>query len=177
MVGIGQAGLDFEPIVDYVNQLRDRRIVLVGHGLGGGIAKLVAARKGHPSVALSPPGKLQHTTSMHDYVLDEVACHHDSISIIPERDRINKEDGESGPIHRIKCDSRSKSDCLFIEHNLCHLLTHCGDAEMRFSSCEYTEKDVRDLVWDHTGSGSFVLVFASAWLYFSVFRPVICVYT
>ena len=42
-----------EPVIAYVRTITDRRVVVVGHSLGGGLAQLVGATAGVPCVSFS----------------------------------------------------------------------------------------------------------------------------
>jgi putative lipase involved disintegration of autophagic bodies len=46
-------------VIDYIHESvepRTRSIVLVGHGFGGGLAKIVGALTGYPALSISGPG-------------------------------------------------------------------------------------------------------------------------
>jgi putative lipase involved disintegration of autophagic bodies len=46
-------------VVDYVYRIKDRRVIVAGHSLGGGLAKIAGGHSGFPSVSFSGPGSQQ----------------------------------------------------------------------------------------------------------------------
>ncbi|OQR80755.1 transmembrane protein [Achlya hypogyna] len=165
----------------YVQSIQDRDVILTGHSLGGGIARVVGSILGKPSVSFSPPGSVQtYSKLVHDIagegsVVDRRRLHHLSTCVIPEApeyDPITMIDTQSGLIQRITCDSSHLSmqlSCHMNEGTLCNLVQHCGDHRGRFAACDFEhrvstlsedlfEMVFVDLVAPTTLSGLMILV-------------------
>lgn len=59
----------YKGVLEYVRSIKDRQVVLTGHSLGGGLARIVAAIEHLPNVAFSPPGVAQ---SYYKFVYNEM---------------------------------------------------------------------------------------------------------
>ncbi|OQR97765.1 transmembrane protein, partial [Thraustotheca clavata] len=139
----------YHELMHYVQSIDDRNVILTGHSLGGGIARVVGSILGKPSVSFSPPGsvqtygKLVHDIAGEDSVVDRRRLHHLSTCVIPEYDPITMIDTQSGLIQRITCDSSHLSmqlSCHMNEGTLCNLVQHCGDHRGRFSTCSFEHR-------------------------------------
>ena len=102
----------YKGVLEYVRSIKDRQVVLTGHSLGGGLARIVAAIEHLPNVAFSPPGVAQ---SYYKFVYNEMETsaeladaakllHHESIAVLPENDPVPTVDTQVGLIQRIGCD-------------------------------------------------------------------------
>ena len=94
----------FQPVLDYATvHARGAHVVLTGHSLGGGLAKIVGALTGHASVAFSPPG-ISQTLDTRLRALGRREhpgmAYHRSISVIPENDPVTLVDSQAGLIQR-----------------------------------------------------------------------------
>jgi len=120
----------------YAKSVRDRRVVLTGHSLGGGIARLVALRDGYPSVTFSPPGIKQSHRKFGDLVLPEL--HDSTVTIIADHDIISRIDAQVGLLQIISCETSGQAmllSCHMLESTICELINRCGDE--RFSRCDF----------------------------------------
>ncbi|GMF42416.1 unnamed protein product [Phytophthora fragariaefolia] len=146
---IGLFGLQHESwyyheLLDYVTSLTDRKVVLTGHSMGGGIARLVGSIVGTTSVTFSPPGFVQSYSKLVHHIggtsmkVDRASLHHRSFAVVPEYDPITMIDAQAGMTQKISCDTPHLSmqlSCHMLEGTLCNLVEHCGSARRRISSC------------------------------------------
>ena len=135
---------------DDIKHTDGRQVIITGHSLGGGLARIVGALTSIPSVTFSPPGlELSHRKyavlnsdgSLHRLDNSNGALHHQSVAVVTEYDVITQVDTQVGLVQRIQCDKKSQAHqnaCHLLEGTICHLLEHCGDPRGRFQSCEYT---------------------------------------
>ncbi|EQC33355.1 hypothetical protein SDRG_09331 [Saprolegnia diclina VS20] len=139
----------YHELMHYVQSITDRNVILTGHSLGGGIARVVGSILGKPSVSFSPPGsvqtysKLVHDIAGENSIVDRRRLHHLSTCVIPEYDPITMIDTQSGLIQRITCDSSHLSmqlSCHMNEGTLCNLMSHCGDHRARFAACTFEHR-------------------------------------
>lgn len=104
--GLGNNRWYYQSLVDYAATIRDRKVILTGHSLGGGIARIVGSILGKTSVTFSPPGlvqsysKLVHDIGGESARVDRRRLHHESISVIPEYDPISMIDTQPGLVQR-----------------------------------------------------------------------------
>eukprot|EP00640_Fibrocapsa_japonica_P003413 CAMPEP_0113951972 /NCGR_PEP_ID=MMETSP1339-20121228/89015_1 /TAXON_ID=94617 /ORGANISM="Fibrocapsa japonica" /LENGTH=310 /DNA_ID=CAMNT_0000960429 /DNA_START=1 /DNA_END=933 /DNA_ORIENTATION=+ /assembly_acc=CAM_ASM_000762 len=68
LVGLHKKPDYYHSLVAYIRSIKGRNIVLAGHSLGGGLARIVGSLEGKASVAFSPPGigqsyRKYHTTT------------------------------------------------------------------------------------------------------------------
>jgi len=142
----------YKGILDYVRKLKgknDRDIILTGHSLGGGLARIVGSIEQVPSVVFSPPGfrksfyKFLFNEMRLDDDLQESASllHHMSAAVLPESDPVTAVDTQVGMVQMIKCDvveTAMQNSCHMLEGTICSLLNSCGDEKRkRFKTCDF----------------------------------------
>ncbi|TDH68195.1 hypothetical protein CCR75_003233 [Bremia lactucae] len=146
---IGLFGLQHEfwyyhELLDYVTSRTNRKVVLTGHSMGGGIARLVGSIVGATSVTFSPPGfvqsysKLVHHIGGKSMKVDRASLHHRNFAVVPEYDPVTMIDAQAGMTQKISCDTPHLSmqlSCHMLEGTICNLIEHCGSARHRISSC------------------------------------------
>ncbi|KAG1696572.1 hypothetical protein DVH05_018265 [Phytophthora capsici] len=146
---IGLFGLQHESwyyheLLDYVTSLTDRKVVLTGHSMGGGIARLVGSIVGTTSVTFSPPGFVQSYSKLIHHIggmsmkVDRASLHHRNFAVVPEYDPVTMIDAQAGMTQKISCDTPHLSmqlSCHMLEGTLCNLVEHCGSDRRRISSC------------------------------------------
>ncbi|KAI9183667.1 hypothetical protein H9P43_004585 [Blastocladiella emersonii ATCC 22665] len=95
--------LYYEPVTDLVADLvaRNRTVVMAGHSLGGGIAQIVAAKKGVPAMALSSPG-LGLSYLNYNVTADAIARW--SFNVVPFKDPVPMLDSQISTLMHIPCD-------------------------------------------------------------------------
>ncbi|CAE7677164.1 unnamed protein product [Symbiodinium microadriaticum] len=105
-------------------QLPDRRFYITGHSLGGGLAKLVAAKTHMQAVTFMAPGL--GTTSYvvyREHMLEELR--HISLTIMPENDVVSRVDTQTGITIKTDCDG-NPLHCHQLYSTICTLLQTCG---------------------------------------------------
>jgi len=105
-------------------QLPDRRFYITGHSLGGGLAKLVAAKTHMQAVTFMAPGL--GTTSYvvyREHMLEELR--HISLTIMPENDVVSRVDTQTGITVKTDCDG-NPLHCHQLYPTICTLLQTCG---------------------------------------------------
>eukprot|EP00638_Chattonella_subsalsa_P002956 CAMPEP_0117742916 /NCGR_PEP_ID=MMETSP0947-20121206/5816_1 /TAXON_ID=44440 /ORGANISM="Chattonella subsalsa, Strain CCMP2191" /LENGTH=867 /DNA_ID=CAMNT_0005559501 /DNA_START=1023 /DNA_END=3626 /DNA_ORIENTATION=+ len=138
----------YNQVSKYISSLQGRKIVLTGHSLGGGLARIAGALERVPSIAFSPPGLGQAYRKFH--LLDHpkfgsrsmvrADLFHDHVSVVPENDPVARVDTQVGNIQNIMCKSSKlaiMNACHMLEGTICELLSHCGDDRNRFTGCQY----------------------------------------
>ena len=89
LFGLQHESWYYHELLEYVASIEDRDVVLTGHSMGGGIARLVGSIAGKTSVTFSPPGfvqsysKLVHTVGGQSMKVDRDKLHHWSVTVIP----------------------------------------------------------------------------------------------
>jgi len=171
----------YKGVLEYVRSVSDdRQVVLTGHSLGGGLARIVAAIEHLPNVAFSPPGVAQ---SYYKFVYNEMSSsseladaarllHHESIAVLPKNDPVPTVDTQVGLIQRIGCDVSAQAmqnSCHMLEGTISDLLRRCGDDRGRFvdSQFRFGLGDILRQTWDKSleqktsvlaGFGMFLIV-------------------
>ncbi|CAN0497237.1 unnamed protein product, partial [Ectocarpus sp. 12 AP-2014] len=141
LFGLQQQAHYYRPLLEYVRAIEGRNVVLTGHSLGGGLARIVGALEKATSICFSPPGIAQsyRKFSVGAGALDRALLHQMSVSIIPEYDfvpmidtqaRESTNDDLVGLIQLISCDTAGKAlqlSCHMLEGTICDIIRHCGD--------------------------------------------------
>ncbi|CAM9629153.1 unnamed protein product [Discosporangium mesarthrocarpum] len=143
LFGLQQQAQYYRPLLEYVRSIRDRDVVLTGHSLGGGLARIVGALEKTTSICFSPPGIAQsyRKFSVGPESLDTAFLHQMSVSVVPEHDFVPMIDTQQvGLIQTITCSTSGKAlqlSCHMLEGTLCDLIRHCGDNRGRFTDCKF----------------------------------------
>lgn len=149
LFGLRHESWYYHELLDYVASIQDRDVVLTGHSMGGGIARLVGAILSKPSITFSPPGfvqsfsKLVHDIGGRATKVHRANIHHLSVAVIPEYDPVTMIDVQAGMIQKIACDTPNLSmqlSCHMLEGTICNLLENCGDPRGRISACRFEHK-------------------------------------
>uniref|UniRef100_K3WLR8 Fungal lipase-type domain-containing protein n=1 Tax=Globisporangium ultimum (strain ATCC 200006 / CBS 805.95 / DAOM BR144) TaxID=431595 RepID=K3WLR8_GLOUD len=149
LCGLQHESWYYHELLEYVNSIQDRDVLLTGHSMGGGIARLVGSIVEKQSITFSPPGFVQsYSKLVHDIggttiKVNRANLHHLSVAVVPEYDPVTMIDAQAGLIQKISCDTPHLSmqlSCHMLEGTVCNLLEHCGDAQGRISSCKFEHK-------------------------------------
>jgi hypothetical protein len=108
---IQQERFYYQVLDEYVNDIKKQRnVVLVGHSLGGGLAKIVGTRHDLPSISFSAPGVVWSRDKLG---LSLANINRVDVNVKPTADLVARVDKEGGLIQNIDCNK------TFIE---CHSL-------------------------------------------------------
>ncbi|CAM9261345.1 unnamed protein product [Ascophyllum nodosum] len=142
LFGLHQQAHYYRPLLEYVRSIKDRDVVLTGHSLGGGLARIVGALEKATSICFSPPGIAQsyRKFSVGAESLDRALLHQMSVSVIPEHDFVPMIDTQVGLIQLISCSTSGQAlqmSCHMLEGTICDIVRHCGDERGRFTDCKF----------------------------------------
>ena len=120
-------------------------IVLTGHSLGGGLAKLVSAMLGYKAVSYSGPG-IQALTAFYGWKNDNIA--QSFTNIIPNLDPVAGVDQATGSSFYIPCQA-GMIKCHDIIRTMCMLTTVCNglnNETWRFCVNNYGEREMNNMI-------------------------------
>lgn len=114
----------FKAIESYVTGINRNQseVLLVGHSLGGGLAKLIGARSKIPAVSFSSPGEVYNHLKF-GYELSDLQTY--TTSIIAHSDMLTWIDKHGGLVQFIECDSSNFAQCHSIRNTYCELKRSC----------------------------------------------------
>ncbi len=137
----------YRPLTDkiYSLQANGENIIVTGHSLGGGLARLVGALTNIQSVTFAPPGirmsYRKYSTTAPDGSQVKIVSndlHGQSVAVVTEYDWVSLVDEQVALVQKISCDKPESGmfmACHLIEGTICHLINNCGDD--RFDGCDY----------------------------------------
>jgi pimeloyl-ACP methyl ester carboxylesterase len=121
----------YDDLDDYMKQVLKTKtadqVYLTGHSLGGGLSKIVGARRGVTAITFSSPG-LYYTSRSVDVELD--ALRRVAVTLKPMKDAVPRVDDQAETVYQTDCDE-SVPTCHFITLTLCQLMHACGDPKGR----------------------------------------------
>ncbi|OHT14585.1 hypothetical protein TRFO_14990 [Tritrichomonas foetus] len=107
-------------------------IILVGHSLGGGLAKLISTMTGYRAISYSGPG-IQALTAFYQWKDDHIA--QSFTNIVPNLDPVSGVDTATGSSFLIPCDAGMIA-CHNIIRTMCMLSTLCNNLTLNtYSFC------------------------------------------
>lgn len=124
----------YDSLYNYVNSQSDQleNVIIIGHSLGGGLAKLIALRTDHSVISFSGGG----TEILEEYFGGgNVFKASRQINVVPEQDivpRIGKLDGEILPL---PC-QWGPAECHKIGHTACQIAYICDEKDVMENYCE-----------------------------------------
>eukprot|EP00741_Cyanophora_paradoxa_P023927 tig00021687_g23109.t1 len=111
----------------HVRALRAREpslpVLLAGHSLGGGLAKLVGAKLSVPAVTFSAPGLLYNSLRFH---VTREALDATGVTVVPAFDYVPTLDLQSGLQQAVRCPAHHPFSCHMMCSTLCELEAACG---------------------------------------------------
>eukprot|EP01116_Phalansterium_solitarium_P024110 TRINITY_DN8724_c0_g1_i2.p1 TRINITY_DN8724_c0_g1~~TRINITY_DN8724_c0_g1_i2.p1 ORF type:complete len:1143 (-),score=457.05 TRINITY_DN8724_c0_g1_i2:156-3584(-) len=114
----------FQPIVEYVRQIKTSRdVVVVGHSLGGGLASIVAAKSEVRGISFSGPGIVE-TRKKLQIPLKNINKY--TVNVIPENDIVPMVGVQGGIIYHTSCFRNGLDHCHMIQNTVCELIRKCG---------------------------------------------------
>nr|CAG4710136.1 unnamed protein product [Naegleria fowleri] len=114
----------YQILDDYVaDAKKDRNIILCGHSLGGGLAKIVGSRNAVQAVTFSGPGVMLSRMKF-DITQDNIDSY--SVSVKPAVDLVAQIDIDGGLVQHIEC-PYSFVTCHSIVRTTRELIKSCGD--------------------------------------------------
>ena len=120
-------------INDYLNELQKayikyeysfyNNVVIVGHSLGGGLAKLFGRLMKKQAISLSGPG-VNAFHSLWKYEGESENFEISAIDLVPDMDLIPRVEVSGGTVYRVICQA-GVSNCHSKEYSLCEVLIMC----------------------------------------------------
>ena len=129
--GSSSGGLDSHfyhaPILEYLARRKeelpeDTQVLLTGHSLGGGLAKIVGSLSGHTAVSFSGPGLL---LSRYRFGISAESLIEHTVSVVPTHDLVPRIDIHGGVV--------VQTTCVFRDPVMCH--DPMGALSQVFDSC------------------------------------------
>lgn len=123
----------YYPVLRHVQGMKSENIILVGHSLGGGVAKIVGAKTGHPAVSLAGPGIVDSRGKL-GVTISEIDRH--IVNLLPSGDIVSRIGKQGGTVVNVPCSDNRPDSCHCPMAVACELITSCGhphiDMECRF---------------------------------------------
>ena len=120
-------------IDDYLKELQNayidneysffNNVVIVGHSLGGGLAKLFGRLMKKQAISLSGPG-VNAFHSLWKYEGESENFEISAIDLVPDMDLVPRVEVSAGTVYRIICQA-GVSNCHFKDYSLCEVLIMC----------------------------------------------------
>eukprot|EP00913_Durusdinium_trenchii_P020810 g19550.t1 len=134
----------YASIHDFLQRQQKRNeklIYLTGHSLGGGIANLLGAEFGIPSIAFSPPGVRKPAILLD---INPVRLQALAVDVIPDRDPVVRT-GDHGTVQLPIACADHWPMCHRIFNSVCELFDTCGDQAQppRALPCDFCPAKLR----------------------------------
>jgi len=119
----------YQVLDEYVRQAKQsRKVILVGHSMGGGIGKIVGAKEGVHSISFAAPGNVlsRKKFGIHMSEINRV-----SVSVKPSVDVVSRIDVDGGLVQHLDCKFNFMA-CHSLTNTIKELVTSCGDPLQRW---------------------------------------------
>jgi len=123
-----------------------KNVVIVGHSLGGGLAKLLGRLKNKQAISLSGPG-VNAFHSLWEYEGQSENFEISVIDLVPDMDLVPRVETSGGTIYRIIC-KKGVAQCHKSVNSLCEVLIMCRNPNYKVYCKEMSkldENDVKDI--------------------------------
>lgn len=120
----------FEELLRYVERRKleepERECFITGHSLGGGLAKLVAAKVGLRAVTFMAPGLSTTSHVVYRSFSGDILRGNEVLTLQPSNDIVSRLDEQTGLVVPIHCSKASGLYCHLLGPALCEMYDQCG---------------------------------------------------
>ena len=108
---------------EHVINETDHHILLTGHSMGGGLAKIIGSRLKLPAVSFMSPGEV-HIHEKMGFTLRDLERY--TTSVVSRSDMVTWVDHHGGLVQYIGCNASGYAQCHSIGNTYCELKNGCG---------------------------------------------------
>ena len=123
-----------------------KNVVIVGHSLGGGLAKLLGRLMNKQAISLSGPG-VNAFHSLWKYEGESENFEITAIDLVPDMDLVPRVETSGGTIYRIIC-KKGVADCHTAVNSLCEALIMCRNPNYEIycqKLTKFTPYEIKDI--------------------------------
>lgn len=121
-------------------------VVIVGHSLGGGLAKLLGRLLNKQAISLSGPG-VNAFHSLWKYEGESENFEISAVDLVPDMDLVPRVETSGGTIYRIIC-KKGVAKCHKSVYSLCEVLIMCRNPNYKVyceNLAEFSDNDIKDI--------------------------------
>lgn len=112
-----------ESYVQKINRTKGNSVLLTGHSIGGGLAKIVGSRQKVDAVSFSSPGEVYIRDKL-NFTLRDLQRY--TTSVVSRDDMVTWVDTHGGLVQYIDCNASGYVQCHSIVNTYCELKRSCG---------------------------------------------------